>query len=127
MKAEYTEGSAFLHSTVTAPLRHLNDFYAEAFGRLVGCRHGLRARWLAPLDVHLQLPTLTRHFFCIFIHAIASHEIPVQLIVVDHFPTSVALLTYNFSHILPNDADSGARHSISPLGFLALALDRTGH
>lgn len=38
----------------------------------------------------------------------------MQLIVADHFSASVAPLTYNFNHILSNDADSRAYRSLPP-------------
>ena len=114
MTAGFTECPAFSQYTVAAPLRYLQRLYAEMFERLsdVGADY---ARWPAPPNVQLRLPTHTHHSYRTFANAIASHEIPMQLIVADQFPTSVAPLTYSFDHILPNDAGFGAYWFPSPL------------
>lgn len=109
---------------MAAPLRYyLQRLYAEMFERLsdVGTDY---ARWLAPLDVQLRLPTHTHHSYRTFANAVASHEIPMQLIVANQFPTSVALLTYGFDHILPNDAGFGAYCFPPPLFSSARLLIR---
>ena len=51
----------------------------------------------------------------------------MQLIVVDDFPTSVTLLTYNANHIPLYDANFGIYYFLLSLFFLDLALDMGGY
>ena len=64
-----------------------------------------------PLDVQSRLFT---HSHCILVHAITSHEILMQFIVVNHLPTSVTPLQYVSNHIAVGDADLWVYPSPSP-------------